>query len=345
MGQVIGHWKDLTEAQKLTESQLIPGVIEEDIKIGNILERMPTALAQGKSIKWNREKVVVDSDVLDVDIGEKMIWTSSIEYDDQETELKRSAIQRLLDNFIPDVYGTINNYEAQALWEIKKGMFRRLGHKLFYDDITYGAGLTKMYDGLHALAAVQTGTDLDIDGAEAGLKLMDLRKMIDAMKYGCDIIVMPTAIARGIDSAYREGGIVYTANTRMLSAITYGVNSEGGRIAYFDGVPIVRSDYLRPETVNVGDGSNLRAVDEAETNYSIFGIKFGDIFNQEPGLCMAYGNPEMVNKLYKVEYFEKLENYDAKGIRLITYTAPLLGSKLCLGRIFDVESTAAVTAA
>lgn len=343
MGEVIGHWKDLTEAQKLTESQLIPGVIEQDIKIGNMIERMPTALAKGKSIKWNREKVVAEGDVADVDIGEKLVWTSSMEYDDQETQLKRSALPRLLDNFIADVYGTVNNYEAQMLWEIKKAMFRRLGHKLFYDDITYGGA--KQYDGLHALVALQTGTDLDIDGAEAGLKLMDLRKMIDAMKYGCDAIYMSTVIARGIDSAYREGGIVYTANTRMLSAITYGTNSEGGRIAYFDGVPIVRTDYLRPETINVGDGSNLRAVDEDETNYSIFGVKFGDIFNQEPGLCMAYGNPEMVNKLYKVDYFEKLEDYDAKGIRLITYTAPLLGSKLCLARIFDVESSLAVTAA
>jgi len=343
MGEVIGHWKDLTEAQRLTESQLIPGVVEEDIYIGPMIDRMPSVLAKGKSIKWNREKVVMDADVLDVDIGEKMVWTSSMEYDPQETELKRSAIQRLLDNFIPDVYGTINNYEAQVLWEIKKGMFRRLGHKLIYNDITYGGA--KQYDGLHALAALQTGTDLDIDGAEAGLKLIDLRTMIDAMKYGCDAIFMPTAIARKIDAAYREGGIVYTANTRMLSAITYGVNSEGGRIAYFDGVPIIRSDYLRPEDPNVGDGSDLRTVNAAETNYSIFGIKFGDIFNQEPGLCMAYGNPEMVNKLYKVEYFDKLENYDAKGIRLVTYTSPLLGSKLCLGRIFDVESTAAVTAA
>ena len=342
MGQVIGHWKNLTEAQRLTQSQLIPGVIEEDIYIGSIIDRMPSALAKGKSIKWNREMTVVDSDVADVDIGEKLVWTSSIEYDPQETELKRSAIPRLLDNFIADVYGTINNYEAQALWEIKKGMFRRLGHKLIYDDITYGGA--KQYDGIHAMAALQTGTDLDIDGAEAGLKLMDLRKMIDAMKYGCDAIFMPTCIARGIDSAYREGGIVYTANTRMLSAVTYGTNSEGGRIAYFDGVPIVRTDYLRGETVNVGDGSNLRAVDEDETNYSIFGIKFGDIFNQEPGLCMAYGDPEMTSKLYKVDYFKQLENYDAKGIRLITYTAPLLGSKLCLGRIFDVESSLAVTA-
>ena len=41
--------------------------------------------------------------------------------------------------------------------------------------------------------------------------------------------------------------------------------------------------------------------------------------------------------------FEDLENWDAGGIRLVSYIAPLLGSKLGLGRIYDVTD-AAVTA-
>jgi len=338
MGAVVGHWKNLTEAQKLTQSQLIPGVIEEDIKRENLIDRVPVALAQGKSIKWNRESITLDDSVSNVDVGEKMSWTSNVEYSLQETSLKRSAIQRLLDNFIVDVYGTINNYEAQALWETKKGMKRRLGDKLIYDDITYGG--SKQFDGLHALAALQTGTDLDIDEGGA-LSLHNFRTVIDAMKYGVDIIYLPVCIHRRINEAYQERAFAGTAGDHTMSQISFGYNEIGKRVMFFDGIPLIPTDYLLQENDGVGDGSDLRAKYTTGTvTYSIFFIKFGDVFNQEPGLCFGFGDPEMGQNLYKVELFDKLEDYDAKGLRLVTYTAPLLGSKLCLGRIFDVQDLA-----
>jgi len=333
---VIGHWNSLAEAQKLTQSQLIPGVIEEDIKLENLMDRAPVALAQGKSIKWNRENIVLDTEVVDVDIGQQLSWTSNVTYDAQETTLKRKAIQRVLDNFIVDVYGTVNDYEAQALWEIKKGMIRKLGDSLIYDDIDSDA---LQFDGLHALAYEQTGTDLDIDEGGA-LSIMNLRLQIDAMKHGVDIIYMPIPIARRIDAFYYEAGttdLVGTSLTSLRSLISFGINDVGKRITFFDGIPIVKTDYLVKET----DGSNApRVKNTSGTTYSIFMIKFGDIFAGNPGLCVGLGDPEMTGKLFKVELFDKLEDYDAHGIRLVTYPAPLLGSKLCLGRIFDITDAA-----
>jgi len=334
MGAVIGHWKTLEEAQKLTQSQLLPGVVEEVIKRESLLDRVPVALAQGQTIKWNREKTTLEADVQNLDIGGKLSWTSSIEYDAQETTLKRKALQRLLDNFIPDVYGTINNYEAQALLEIKKGVTLALGDNLIYDDTDDD---TKEFDGLHALAYEQTGTDLDIDEAGA-LSLYNLRTQIDAMKHGVDIIYMPMAIARRMDAAYQEAAFAGTAGDRAFAQISYGLNEMGRRIMFFDGIPIVRTDFLVKET----DGSNAPRTKWTSSTvaYSIFLIKFGDVFAGNPGLCMGFGDPEMGSQLYKVELFNKLENYDAKGIRLVSYVSPLLGSKLCLGRIYDVQDLA-----
>lgn len=337
MAAVVGHWKNITEAQKLTQSQLIPGVIEEDIKVENLLDRMPVALAQGQSIKWNREKTVLDSDVQDVDIGQQMTWTSSVEYDAQETELKRCALPRLLDNFIVDVYGTVQNYEAQALWEIKKGMKRKLGDKILYDDITYGGA--KQFDGLHALAALQTGTNLDIDEGGA-LSMNNLRVVIDEMRHGVDIIYLPRCIHRRINAAYQERAFAGTAGDHVMSLVSFGYNEVGKRVMFFDGIPIVATDFLEAEDDGTGDGSNIRSRGSSAATYSILLIKFGDVFNGEAGLCMGFGDPQMGQNLYKVELFDKLEDYDAKGIRLITYVAPLLGSKLALGRIFDITDIA-----
>lgn len=341
MPEVIGHWDTLEEAQKLTQSQLIPGVIEEDIKIGNILDRIPVALALGKTIKWNREKVVADAAIAGVDIGEALSWASDMQYDDQEATLKRKYVQRRLDHFIPDVYGTIQNYEAQVLWEMKKAMYRRLGEDLIYDDLTYGG--VKEFDGLHSMAAIQTGSDLDIDNGEVGLSLHYLRKLLKAMKHGCDAIYMPDCIATRVTEAYEERGFAGLAYNVAgpLAAISKTTDDIGKAILKFDNVPIVPSDFLEAENANTGEGSNLRAKHNTGTaNYSIFGIKFGDVFKQQPGITFGFGNPDMLKQLYKLVYFPDLEDYDAAGLRLITYNAPLLGSKLCIGRIFDVTDVA-----
>jgi hypothetical protein len=347
MGAVVGHWKDLTEAQKLTNSQLIPGVIEQDIKRNNPIDRVAVALALGKSIKWNREKTVVDGDVQKVDIGATMTWTSSVEYDQKEIELKRAALPRLLDNFIMDVYGTEQNYEAQALWEIKKGMARFLGDQLIYGDTTYSAGNLEM-DGYHAWAAencAAAASDglLDIDMASAPLSIAKLRLMIDSMKSGCDYILIPPCLGIWIDAAYEEkgfAGLAYNAAGTMMG-FTRGINDIGMPITYFQGIPLVRSDYLVAEQEDTGRGTTVRAKWATSTKvYSIFGVKSGDVFAGNPGVTLGFGNPEMKSKLYKVEYFDKLEDYDAKGLRLVTYANTLLGSKLCLGRIHDITDAA-----
>lgn len=329
----IGHWNNLTEAQRLTQSQLIPGVIEEDIKRNNILDRIPVAQAQGKSIKWNREKVVLDADVAGADIGETLVWSSNVTYDPQEVELTRKYIQRVLDNFIPDVYSTVNNYEAQVLWEMKKGMIRKLGDALIYDDLTYGV---KQFDGLHAWSAIQTGTNLDIDQAGA-LSLHNLRLQHDEMKNGIDFTYIPFNIARRIDEAYQEAGLTRLTTVPTMGMISYGVDDQGKRIMFFDGVPFLRTDFLVAENDGTGAGSNIRAKHDTGTaTYSLFHIKFGDIFAGNPGLCLGFGNTEMLGQFYKLELFDKLENRDAQGFRLVTYLAPLLGSKLCLSRIYDI---------
>lgn len=126
----IGHWATLTQCQKLTQSQLIPGVIEEDIFRNNLLDRIPVGQALGKTIKYNREQVVLDTAVGNADIGDQLSWSASMTYEQVEVTLKRKYIQRRLDAFIPDVYGTINDYEAQVLWEMKKGFTRRLGNDI-----------------------------------------------------------------------------------------------------------------------------------------------------------------------------------------------------------------------
>jgi len=344
-----GYWNSLEEMAKATQSLLCPGVVEEDIKRNPLLEKAPVAQAvgTGPSIKWLREGTLDESTVAEFDIGEELQWTKGGNYTTVETSLKRCYKAVKLDNFVAEIYKTVNDYEALMMKECEKLILRKLNHKFIYDDITYGS--SKQFDGLHALAALNdTGAAadgvLDIDNGEAGLSLFNMRSMIDNGKHGWDACYMPYVIFRYFTQAYEERGFAQlaTATAGNLSYITRSMNEIGKPVYAFGGVTIIPTDYLLAEDANTGRGTTLRNLHSTGTaNYSIFFVKWGNpMSGSNPGLALGFGGTKGIGEFFKLDIFDKLPNYDARGIRLINYSAPLLGSKLCLGRIHDVTAAA-----
>lgn len=355
-----GHWANLAAAQKLTQSMKIPGVFEEDIKRNNPLERLTVGQAahSGLKIEWLRELPAavsaIEAAVTEIDIGEQLSWTEDVDYEEKEMTLRRVYIQRKLDKYIQGIYGTYNNYEARTLLESEKGLKRKLGARIVYADNTYTS--TKQFDGIHALAAengspyattsaTTQGYDAkNIDNLDVGLSLALMRLLTDEMKHGVDELWAPYEVIRRMDAAYQERGfLMAAANTNIMAFITMGYNELGKRILFWDGIPLVRTDYLVAEDDDTGTGGSSDArglYSSGDKVYSIFGVKHGNVLNQEPGLTYAYGGTEGLGDLYKLVRFPELEDYDAGGIRLVNYGALLLGSSLCLGRIFDIQDVA-----
>lgn len=344
-----GHWANLAAAQKLTQSMKIPGVFEEDIKRNNPIERVTVGQAahSGKKIEWLREKsanvTALEDAVADIDIGEQLTWSADVDYDEKETELKRSYIQRKLDHFVEGIYGTYNNYEARMLLECEKALKRRIGARFLYADVNTSS---KMFDGLHAWARQGTTTTLNIDGGEVGLSLGTLRALCDEMKLGCDELWMPFEIVRRMDAAYQEKGFAGLAYNvaGSLGFLTLGFNELGKRVLFWDAIPIIRTDFLVAEQLNVGLTStttDIRTVYATGTKgYSIFAVKHGNVLAQQPGITYAFGGTDGFGDFYKIVRFPELEDYDAGGIRMVNYGAVLLSSKICLGRIADITDVA-----
>ena len=353
-----GHWKNLAEAVKLTQSMKIPGVFEEDIKRNNPLDRVAVAQAAhtGNKIEWLREKTTTEDAVQEIEVGEQLSWSDDVEYEEKEMTLRTTYIQRKLDKYVQGIYGTYNNYESRVLIESEKGLKRRIGSRLIYADNTYTS--SKQFDGMHALAAehgtayttAATGNDAkNIDAGEAGLSLHYLRVMVDAMLLGVDELLAPFEIIRWLDAAYQEKGFVglATGTAGNLGFLTLGYNDIGKRVLFWDGIPIIRTDYLVAEQANTGTGasSDARALHSTgDKQYSIFGVRRGSgaLDGSNPGLVFAYANIEggAQGDLYKIVRFPELEDFDAGGIRLINYGALLLPSSHVLGRIWDIEDAA-----
>lgn len=350
-----GHWKTLAEAQKLTQSTKVPGVFEEDVKRNNPLERLPVAQAAGTGLKieWLREKTTTEDAVSEVDIGGQLTWGEDVEYDEAESTLRAVYLQRKLDHFVAGIYGTYNNYKAQVLLEMEKGLKRKAGDRLIYADTTYGGSPTQ-FDGLHALAAERgapwagsgTNSKLNMDMASGALSLQYLRTQIDAMPFGVDEIWVPSQIGIRLDAAYEEKGFVgLKADTAgSLTLLTRGISDIGKPVLFFAGIPIIRTDFLVREEDGTGTGSSSDARGKYSSTeaFSTFCVKYGNVMEQNPGICYAFGGTEGVGDFYKLVLFPNLEDFDAMGMRMVNYGTVLLGSTLCLGRIFDITDAAIV---
>lgn len=296
----------------------------------------------GTKIEWLKEKTTTEDAVTETTVGSPLVWSEDITYDVAELTLKQTYIQRKLDNFLPSVYQTFNNYEQIVLKEMKKGFMRRLGDRFFYGDKTDGSAL--QFDGLHAMAgeAYASGlTSLVIDEGNGALSLANIRTVLDQMKFGCDLIFVPPCLGIRLDQMVEEAGIAsYVGFTRIVK----DKDSLGQAVLRYAGIPIIRTDYLVGEGADTGVGASLRTK-TGSTYYSMLFVKFGNssIGEADPGVKFVFGNTEGAGDFYRLDYFDKLENYDAKGMRMVNYGALMQGSYLSVGRIHDITD-AAITA-
>jgi hypothetical protein len=351
-----GYWLNLAEAQKLTQTMLVPGIIEENNRRGGILSMLPLAQELGGTdIAWNRSKGEREAKFLN--IGSDLVWTDNVDYRQLKAELYRIYDQTVLDKFVSSVYGTHNNYEVVTLQGLRHGMIKKLEDAVIYADTTYPAvsGVGEP-DGLHAWsydAGAGTGggtgtdtqaanADLDIDEGEGALSIENLRILEDAMKHGIDALLMPYQIARRIDAFFAEKGNRGDNASAVGSYIWSDSAMIGMKVPMWNGIPIIRSDYMVAEQANTGVGADARAKYTSGTkNFSILALKFGQVRENNPGLTLGFGGKEnSLGELFRMDYFEKLEHRDGSGMRMIGYFNLMAGSSMSVGRIRDITDAA-----
>jgi len=343
-----GYYNSLSEVLKATTPTLIPGAVDENIKVGNPVEIFPFVQANhtGEYIRWLRKGTTLEDSVANIGIGGQTVFSEAATFDAQTATLRIAYLFCKLDKYDNAIWQTVNDYEDAMAEGMMEDVTKVLGKKIIYDDYTYDPNSLQM-DGLHAWAATNHDTAWDIDAAGTALALEDLRILKDEMKHGIDFWLMPFAIARQIDRVYREMGIAAMMATTAgaLGLITYATNSEGGRTTLFDNVPIVRTDYLVQEQEATGHATNARAAySSGDVVYSIFGIKQGQglMTKGDPGVKVAFGKTESDGEFFNVEYFDRLEHYIGKAMRVAAYTQMIVGSKYAIGRIVDVPNTVPV---
>jgi len=338
---IIGHWNSLTEAQKLVQHELLlAGVVEEIIKEGEMLSRLPVMQIDAKELIYYRESTLPSPNYYAP--GGQMSWDADTAYGSKKTvALAIVGGQRRIDKFIRDTYKNPNDYRAQVMKEITKGLTHWLEAELFY-----GTGATNHCDGLAYMLGASGEADASMtavggtaNASGGALSITQLRCLVDAVRPKPDVLVMNRNFARKFDAFVQEAPLESAANKDQIfgSRMTTTLNELGQRVTYFDGIPIVRSDFLTVTESATG------TYDASASLTSVYAVRFGQIM--EGGLSLVTGGQGgEIGRIMSVDTFDKLEDYNAEGIRVVGYFDFALGSTKGAARIFNIDDTAAITA-
>lgn len=320
---IIGFWASLAEAELLTQTVLLRGVIEEIIEEGHIIPMLPVTQIDGKDLSFNREKDTPDAAFYD--IGEEIASQSNEDYDQITVALKRAIGQWDLDAFITMTYRNINDLRALAVERSRKGVGRTVEDKVIYGDKT---ARPKEFDGMHKLVSGAQTINQGSGSTGAALSLANLDKLIDSVKPKPNALIMDFELHRRLSAVGRGG-------TTSYPVIILGQNAGGNiepMISAYRGIPIIRSDFIT-QTEVISSGAFSTKTGGATT--SIFAPRFDAV--DGGGLSLLTGNPA-----FEIFEWERLENKDAGRIRLVWYLAMALGSTKALGVIDGITDVAVV---
>lgn len=340
-----GHWANLAEAQKLSQEKIVSGVIEEDIRVGGLMNVLPVMQQTGTSLKWLRETTVGSSSR--AGIGDQLAWSEETEYTAIEESLVIRYKQTPLDQYVDGVYSSYNSYAAIQMMEDRKSVVQGIEDDLIYGDPDSGPDTTKEPRGLHYLAELypnglnRTADEINIDMAEAGLSLASMRQIERGMKHGIDFWLFPDVILDRFSAYVQEAGLA----TNTFGTIQFTMDQLGQRVTSWNGKPILQSDYLVAEQANTGNSTtSARAKNSSgDIQYSVFAIKMGQVARKQPGLTFVFGGHNArPGEPIMTRYFPQLEDFDAAGIRNTVYHNLADGSAMAIGRIYDIENVAIV---
>ena len=320
---IIGFWNNLAEAELLTQTVLLRGIIEEIIEEGQLIPSLPITQIDGKDLAYNREIGTPSAEFYDV--GEEISSQANEDYDQITTALKRAIGQWDLDHFVTGTYKNVNDLRAIVIGRTRKGVARTVEDKLIYGDKSANA---KEFDGLQVLCAAAMRINQGSSSTGAALSLANLDQLIDSVKPKPALLIMTFELNRRLSAVGRGGTTSYP--------VVQMPESPGGDIqpmvTHYRGIPIVRSDFMtQTETISSGDFS----AKTGGATSSILALRPGAV--DDGGISLITGNPS-----FELREWDHLENKDAGRIRLVWYLALANGSTKSLGILDGVTDVAVV---
>lgn len=301
----------LVEAEKLSNDELLKGVIETIITESDVLKKLPFVDIVGNGLTYNRESTLPGASFYNV--GEP--WAESTPTFTQHTAtLKILGGDADVDEFLRKTRSNIQDLQAIVTEEKSKAVART-----FEDNFIYGsvASNPKGFDGLHSMVdstmLIHAGSSTT--GAQGNIA--KLRKLCNLIKPGRpDALIMNQTMADYL-TAYAE---------RDESPIQFSPSEWGKRILHFSDIPILICDWI---TQTEAIASSTFSAKTGGLTTSIFAVKLGE---KSLAGCQNGG--------ITVEPIGTLESKDASRVRIKWYVSLACFNTLSLARYDGITETA-----
>jgi len=295
----------VTEANKLSQSQLERGVIEEIIDYEELFSLFPFTTVNGKAYDYNREKDLSVGDFLD---PYDPVPEGAATFDPVTTRLRILAGDVDMDKFLISTQNDHNNQLAIQIAAKSKAITRQFKNALVNGD---SVANPKSFDGVKVLTPASQTLIAGANGSALTLGMIDELK--DMVKTGVDVLMMRKSTWRACKALIRGMG----GNTA-----DYVMEANFGRaIPAIDGTPVIVNDFIDMAEVQ---GSNAATT-------SIYAMKL----DEAVGLHGIVGGEAAG---LKIEEIGTIQNKDAIRYRVKWYVGTALKSTLSLSRLKGITN-------
>jgi len=295
-----------SEAEKLSNNQLIAGVIEEIIDRDATFALLPFVRAEGKAYVYNRETTLGTVDFLDPN---EVVPEGAATFTEVTAYLRILAGDVDIDKFLIQTMSDTSSQVAIQLAAKAKLIKRKFQQTFATGDNGANA---KEFDGIVNLVAAGQKIEAGTNGAALSLSMLDELK--DAVPNGVDAFVMRPGTLRAWKQLVRASGGT-TPDHMQIQNLT------GVSVPSHDGVPIIVNEFLPgDETVGTNDDT-----------CSIYAVRM----NEADGLHGLYGGD---NAGVVFEEIGTVQNKDAFRYRMKWYTGLALKSTKSLAALNGISN-------
>lgn len=296
------------EAEKLSENDLVRGVIEEVIDKDDLFAVLPFTRTEGKAYVYNRETTVVEAEFLDPN---EEVPEGAATFQEVVTKLRILAHDVDVDKFLASTMSDANDQVAVQLAAKAKGLARKYRRTLIVGD---NAKNPKEFDGLAKLVAATPAQNIVVGEDGAALSLSMLDELLDTVPNGADAIFMRSGTIRAFRALLRAAGGT-TPEHLMLPQF------DGRPVLAHNGVPILVNDFIPVE-----------AQGASEATCSVYAVRL----NEDDGVHGLFGG--MTGAGMAVEPIGTVQNKDAWRYRVKWYAGLALKSTKSLARLVGVTN-------
>jgi hypothetical protein len=264
----------LAESAKLSQDELVAGIIENVISVNPMFDMIPFDGIEGNALAYNRENAL--GNVVVTEVGD-LIASQGANPIDASTDGKAAATFTQVTSTLTTIVGdaevnglieaTRSNINGQKAVQVasKAKHCGRVWQHMFVN----GTGATGQFTGLTGLTAggqhVSTGTD---GGALSFAFLDELVDLVLDKDGEVDWITLPARTLRSYNALLRGLG-----GASINEVITL---PSGRQVPAYRGIPMFRNDYI-PTNVTKGATSNTTSVyagtfDDGSRSHGIAGL-------------------------------------------------------------------------